>query len=432
MAHRMTSRMRLAAALLGCAACSPSASGANAVTAVTAVRFWSLGDTTRVVIETLDEFEYRWDRVPSPERVFFDIIDARMRLGGRRLHTIHVGDRLLKQIRVAETQPGVTRVVFDVEPEVQHSASQLTNPNRLIVELRPSAAMAVVPPVEPRMVSAPPLPKQTPRIDTAPDPTRLRDRIAAAPAPPKPAKMGSDSRSLTRVLGLKVARIVIDAGHGGADTGTSGPRGLLEKDLVLDVAKRLGELVRTRMGAEVIYTRTDDTYVPLEARTQMANDRKADLFLSIHANSSSSESSSGVETYYLNLTTSKEALELAARENAGSQKTVYELQDLLHSIALQDKIDESRAFAGKIQTALYSASARANSRSRNRGVKKAPFVVLIGATMPSVLAEIGFVSNPRDEVLFGRSEVRQRLAEGLFRGISQYAETLSRFEVAQK
>jgi N-acetylmuramoyl-L-alanine amidase len=429
MARRITWRAKFAAALLGCAAVPLPAPAANAVTAV---RFWSLGDTTRVVVETADEFEYHSDRIQNPDRVFFDIVGARMRLGGKGQHTIPVGDRLLKQIRVAQTLPGVTRVVFDLESGVEHVASQLTNPNRLIVELRAPALAAVEPAVEPRMTAAPPLPKQTPRVDKAPDPTRLRDRIAAAPAPPKPAKLGAGSQSLTRVLGLKVARIVIDAGHGGPDTGTAGPNGLLEKDLVLDVARRLGELIRTRMGAEVIYTRVDDTFVPLEARTQLANDRKADLFLSIHANSSPASNASGVETYYLNLTGSNEALEVAARENASSQKTVYELQDLIQSIALQDKIDESRAFAAKIQMSLYSASVRANSRTRNRGVKKAPFVVLIGATMPSVLAEIGFVSNPRDEALFNRAEVRQRLAEGLYRGISQYAATLSQFEVAQK
>ena len=151
---------------------------------------------------------------------------------------------------------------------------------------------------------------------------------------------------MIRVLGLKVGRIVLDPGHGGHDTGTVGPEGLREKDLVLDVAKRLGALIEERMGSEVIYTRSDDTFIPLERRTEIANEAKADLFLSIHANSSPLRTAAGVETYYLNFTTSKAALDLAARENAGSQKSVYELQDLLEKIALKDKVEESREFAG--------------------------------------------------------------------------------------
>jgi N-acetylmuramoyl-L-alanine amidase len=236
---------------------------------------------------------------------------------------------------------------------------------------------------------------------------------------------------MTRVLGLKIGRIVLDAGHGGHDTGTAGPGGLLEKDVVLEITKRLGELIETRLGAEVIYTRSDDTFIPLERRTEIANESKADLFLSIHANSSPAGSSSGVETYYLNFSTSKEAMEVAARENASSQKTVYELKDLLQRIALQDKVEESRQFAARVQQAVYSASRKSNSRTRDRGVRKAPFVVLIGAQMPSVLAEIGFISNPRDEALFRKSDFRRRIAEGLYEGISRYASTLSQFQVAK-
>ena len=236
---------------------------------------------------------------------------------------------------------------------------------------------------------------------------------------------------MTRVLGLKIGRIVLDAGHGGHDTGTYGPGGLLEKDLVLDVTKRLGALIETRMRAEVVYTRSDDTFIPLESRTQIANQHKADLFLSVHANSSPEGNSSGVETYYLNFATSQAAMEVAARENASSQKTVYELKDLLQKIALQDKVEESREFAARIQQHLYTASFKANNRTKNRGVKKAPFVVLIGASMPSVLAEIGFVSNPKDEALLKRAETRQKIAEGLYKGLAQYASSLSQFQVAR-
>ena len=239
-------------------------------------------------------------------------------------------------------------------------------------------------------------------------------------------------RSLIRVLGLKIGKIVIDAGHGGHDTGTIGPNGLLEKDVVLDVAKRLGRLLESRLGAEVVYTRQDDTFVPLETRTAIANRERADLFISIHANSSHDSDARGVETYYLNFTSSPEALEVAARENAVSEKSIYELQDLVKKIALKEKIEESREFAGDVQESLYGGLALNNAGVRNRGIKKAPFIVLIGANMPSILAEISFVSNPTDERKMETSEHRQRIAESLYRGVSKYVNGLSGVKVASK
>ena len=237
---------------------------------------------------------------------------------------------------------------------------------------------------------------------------------------------------MIRALGLKIGKIVIDAGHGGHDTGTIGPNGLLEKDVVLDVAKRLGRLLETRLGAEVIYTRRDDTFIPLETRTAIANRERADLFISIHANSSRDSDARGVETYYLNFTSSPEALEVAARENAVSEKSIHELQDLVKKIALKEKIEESREFAGDVQDSLYGGLALKSSGIRNRGIKKAPFIVLIGANMPSILAEISFVSNPTDERKMETMEHRQRIAESLYRGVSKYVNGLSGVKVASK
>ena len=239
-------------------------------------------------------------------------------------------------------------------------------------------------------------------------------------------------RSLIRALGLKIGRIVIDPGHGGHDTGTIGPDGLQEKDLVLEVGRRLGKLLETRLGAEVVYTRKDDTFIPLETRTAIANQQRADLFISIHANSSQDPAARGVETYYLNFTSSPEALEVAARENAVSEKSIYELQDLVKKIALKEKIEESREFAGDVQESLHSGLAAKSPAIRNRGVKKAPFIVLIGANMPSILAEISFVSNPADEHRLETSEYRQRIAESLYRGIAKYVDGLSGIKVASK
>ena len=246
------------------------------------------------------------------------------------------------------------------------------------------------------------------------------------------APTAEGDRSLIRALGLKIATIVIDAGHGGHDTGTIGPNGLLEKDLVLDVALRLGKLLESRLGAEVTYTRDDDTFIPLETRTAIANEHRADMFISVHANSSSDESARGVETYYLNFTTNANALEVAARENAVSQKSVYELQDLVKKITLKDKIEESRELAGDVQQSLYAGLSPKNPTLRNRGVKKAPFVVLIGANMPSILAEISFVSNPTDEKKLQTPEYRQKIAESLYKGVAKYADGLSGVKVASK
>jgi N-acetylmuramoyl-L-alanine amidase len=242
----------------------------------------------------------------------------------------------------------------------------------------------------------------------------------------------SGDRSLIRALGLKIGRIVIDPGHGGHDTGTIGPHGLEEKDLVLEVGRRLGKMLETRLGAEVVYTRKDDTFIPLETRTAIANQERADLFISIHANSSRDPDARGVETYYLNFTSSPEALEVAARENAVSEKSIYELQDLVKKIALKEKIEESREFAADVQQSLHSGLALKSPAIRNRGVKKAPFIVLIGANMPSILAEISFVSNPSDEHRLETAEYRRRIAESLYRGIAKYVNGLSGVKVASK
>jgi N-acetylmuramoyl-L-alanine amidase len=446
---------------------------------VTAVRHWSLGEVTRVAIEVNGDFQFRTDRLHNPERVYFDILNARPSIESRRLFSEAVNDRLLQRVRVAETVPGITRVVLDLAEAVEATPSQLVNPNRLVIELR-SGTPPAIPPPPILSTSLPPAPKppilktEPPRVEppAAPpkpvavvepavtaEPSKAQvsaDNVSAttgdaalvakveppkvevlAPPSPSAAESAKSARhtstgqsSLIRALGLKINRVVIDPGHGGQDQGTAGPKGLLEKDLVLDVSKRLGKLIEDGMGAEVIYTRSDDTFVPLEGRTALANEKKADLFLSIHANSSSVPRVSGIETYYLNFTDSKDALDVASRENASSEKSVFELRDIIQKITLHDKAEESREFAGRIQTSLFALSARNFPGEKNRGVRKAPFVVLIGANMPSVLAEIGFLSNPKEEALLKKPEYRQKLAESLYRGLSRYAEGLSHFQMA--
>jgi N-acetylmuramoyl-L-alanine amidase len=435
---------------------------------IEAIRFWSFGDVTRIAIQTQGSYQITSDQVDTPPRLYFDLNGLRPPASAHRgVETFQVGDHRLKKIRVSEINPGTTRVVFDLEGPVDVVSSQLVNPDRLMIELRPKD----VPPPNasiagntrparradlPASVIANPSPTQAPAADVttpvqrasvSPPPSTLapipaplppaaamRATVPASKPPGPPTAAHRDStgdRSLVRVFGLKMAKVVIDAGHGGHDTGTIGPNGLMEKDLVLDVALRLGALITQRLGAQVVYTRSDDVFIPLEDRTRIANDEKADLFISIHANSSPEPSATGVETYYFNLSSDKTGLDLATRENATAESAISDLNDLLHKAVLQTKLEESRDFAQKVQTSLWAGSVKMNNRSRDRGVRQAPFVVLIGATMPSILAEIGFVSNPHDEKLMKRTDQRQKIAEALFKGVSQYTNSLSHVQIAR-
>jgi N-acetylmuramoyl-L-alanine amidase len=312
------------------------------------------------------------------------------------------------------------RVVKDPVVQDRDAVAKLDSPGIELGKIKPAGVGTI---------SSTPSPSDHIRSNTA----RSRRKTPAADFDIREAQpTASGDRSLIRALGLKIGKIVIDPGHGGHDTGTIGPNGLEEKDLVLDVSRRLGKLLRTRLGAEVIYTRKDDTFIPLETRTAIANQEAADLFVSVHANSSHDSDARGVETYYLNFTSSPEALEVAARENAVSEKSIHELQDLVKKIALKEKIEESQEFAADVQRFLHSGLAAKNPGQRDRGVKKAPFIVLIGANMPSILAEISFLSNPGDERRLETAEYRQKIAESLYRGIAKYVSGLSGVKVASK
>jgi N-acetylmuramoyl-L-alanine amidase len=444
---------------------------------VTAVRHWSAPDDTRVTVELDQKQTVQFDaqRIDHPDRIFFDLKNTRLssELIGR---SFDVDDGLVTKVRVAQYKPGRARIVIETTDRSSYNASLLMNPPRLVIDVRtgenPNAGAAnnAAAPVAPGRVipagekslspasasaikrviveadaddstdtndSAPAKviaksSKATSGPASAPSSRAAKTRLASAKSMRESQPTSSGDRSLIRALGLKIGKIVIDPGHGGYDTGTIGPNGLLEKDLVLDVSKRLGKLLEARLGAEVVFTRRDDTFIPLETRTVIANQEQADLFVSVHANSSHDPDARGVETYYLNFTSSPEALEVAARENAASDQDIHELQDLVKKIALKEKIDESREFASDVQESLHSGLAAKTSGVRDRGVKKAPFVVLIGANMPSILAEISFISNPGDEKRLQSPEYRQRIAESLYRGISRYVNGLGGIKVASK
>jgi N-acetylmuramoyl-L-alanine amidase len=483
---------------------------------VTSIRHWSTPEYTRIAIGLEKDVKFQAQRIENPGRIFFDLLDTNLTpsLLGK---AFDVDDSLLKKIRVAQFQPGKSRIVLEVADSSDYRTSMLTDPPRLIIDIHsidihskdnhdktkiaaretpakePIAATAAAEtPAKAAASKAPEAaeakarsqkPADKPLLvasssgarktvieaddddDSAAtvaklDPPEIKPAAKAPVTLPPPAlnlptlsrnsnrnrrppatvfpdvreasPTASGDRSLIRALGLKIGRIVIDPGHGGHDTGTIGPNGLEEKDLVLDVGRRLGRLLQSRLGADVVFTRKDDTFIPLETRTSIANQEQADLFVSIHANSSRDPGARGVETYYLNFTSSPEALDVAARENAASDKSVYELQDLVKKIALKEKIEESHEFASNVQRALHSGLAAKSPGIRDRGVKKAPFIVLIGANMPSILAEISFVSNPGDERRLQTSDYRQRIAESLYRGISRYVGGLSGVKVASK
>ena len=450
---------------------------------VTGIRHWSTPDYTRVAIDLGDDVTYEAARVPNPDRIYFDLHGTRLaqELVGKSFSV--TDDGFLKKIRAAQFSNDMTRVVLDVNDVTEYSAFLLPNPYRLIIDIHggskaePGASVVNVP-MQRAAAAAPTVPNTTAvkagssfdvaalsaqpgRVEATNQPTSqpisavVKDAGAesasstgsvASALPPstlRRAKKGKVVRdpdagparaatptadgetSLVRALGLKIGRIVIDAGHGGHDTGTIGVDGILEKDVVLDVALRVGQLLHDRLGSEIIYTRSDDTFIPLETRTAIANKAQADLFLSIHANSSPDASARGVETYYLNFTSSPDALETAARENAVSDQSIHQLSDLVKKIALKDKIDESREFASDVETSLYGGLQKGNAGLKDRGVKKAPFVVLIGANMPSILAEISFVTNEKDARQLQEPDYRQRVAESLYKGVAKYAGGLS-------
>ena len=265
-----------------------------------------------------------------------------------------------------------------------------------------------------------------PRRPPAPDPPPVASRT---PAPPpatasSPAGGGThDGLSLARQLGLQVSRIVIDAGHGGRDPGAQA-NGLREADVALDIARRVAQRLAAEPGVEVILTRNDDTFVPLRARTALANEVGADLFLSIHANASRNAQAHGVETYFLDFALDPEAERIAARENLAAGATMKDLQNLLEAIAANSKLRESRNFAEAIQRALVNALRAVNGGVRDIGVKQAPFFVLIGAHMPSVLAEVSFLTNRREAELLATDAYRDRIADALLAGILRYRKVL--------
>ena len=383
---------------------SPPQSG---MATISQIRHHSYQDGTRLVLHMDGHAPLKYDRLRRPDRLYIDILDSRVSDALIKGARIDVQDRLISAARLAQNRRNKARLVLDLLGKVSFDAFWLHQPTRLVLDVRESGA--------PRAA----------RTLEGLDPARGGEAELAASLGSKPSARTSDGKlSLTRAMGLKSRRIVIDAGHGGHDTGTVGAGGLREKDVVLDIAKRLGTLLEDRLDAEVIQTRASDVFVELEERARMANERNADLMISIHCNSAPSKTVRGIETYYLSLTSDEWALEVASQENATASYSVHQLEDLVSKITLGERTEESKEFATRIQSSLHGGLASHSPKIRDRGIRKAPFVVLIGTEVPAVLAEIGFLSNREDESLMRRSDFRQEVAEHLFRGIADYMRSL--------
>jgi N-acetylmuramoyl-L-alanine amidase len=376
--------------------------------AVTGIRHWSASDSSTVVIDLQDQVQYEAHRLSNPERIYFDLHDTTLPpdLANK---SIAVLDALLVQVRMAQPAAGITRVVLETKVAADYSVSLEQNPYRLVVEVRKLGAKP-----QPRArvdLFGPANPSETFEAK-GPQSTGASVLVKSALAPSSIATNHAQANSHVPQI-----RLVLDAGHGGWDLGTVGRKGLMEKDLVLDIVDRLGKLVQSKLGAEVIYTRQDDTYIPLEKRAEIANVAHADLFLSIHANYSDFPSARGVETYYTNTYSSLKA------RTPGADTTDPALQNVnWMNVDIREKVQESHRFAASIQRSLYGNLSTKNPGLRDRGVKAASYVVLTGTEMPAILAEVSFVSSPTDESELQRSAYRQQIAEALYQGIFRYAE----------
>ena len=397
---------------------TPAASSQNASadktdepTTVTDIRSWSSAKSSTVVIELQDNVRYEEHRLSGPDRIYFDLPDTTLvrKLVGK---IIEVEDSsFLLRVRVAQPTPGTTRVVLDTKNNPEYTVRMDQAPYRLIVEVHSADAPApskanldLFAPAKPPAQAA----IAKPQVAIPNSTLSLPTGRAETPAPV--------NNSVPKF------RIALDAGHGGWDEGTIGRRGLMEKDLALDIVARLGKLVTEKLGGEVIYTRRDDTYIPLEKRAEIANLAQADFFVSIHANYSSTTTARGVETYYSNTYSSLNA------RIPGTDETVQQVN--WTNVDIREKALQSQRLASSVQNALYDRLAKTNAGIPDRGVKKASYVVLTGTTMPAILAEVSFISSAADEKSLKRSTYRQQIAEALYKGIARFVTTQRKMTLA--
>lgn len=354
------------------------------------IRHTSSQSYTRVVMDLSAGVQYETHILkedPSkglPPRIYVDLLGARLSLNVAR--RIVVRDRLLLQVRVGQFSPDVVRVVLDMKSLRGHKTFLLPDPYRLVIDIH-------------------------------------GERKRRKPGISAKGKIGRP-RATKKAVPRGIRKIVLDPGHGGRDPGAIGPGGIKEKDIVLSIAKRLAKKLKRKMGVEVILTRTDDSYIPLEDRTAIANAHDADLFISLHTNASHNRRARGIETYYLDNTTNEASIRLAARENGTSRRNISDLQFILSDLTQSYKLEDSIGLAHHLQSSLVSHIGRRYRRAKDLGVKKALFYVLVGAEMPSALAEILFISNKVEARVLTRGSIRNTIVEALYRGIKKHRDSM--------
>ncbi|MRR53053.1 MAG: N-acetylmuramoyl-L-alanine amidase [Deltaproteobacteria bacterium] len=370
---------------------------------VTDLRSWSNPDYTRIAV-TLDRevtftpHKLRRDpQVSLPERIYIDFAGARIAPG---VKDISIGDGLLKTARVGQFRSDVVRVVLDIENIQDYKIFPLSDPFRVIIDVKGERRTEI---------------------------SRLENTIQASRPEPVPEREPVRVERVSTGSSFKPAkirRIVVDPGHGGHDPGAIGADGLKEKDIVLSIGLKLARQLKEQLGLDVVMTRSTDVFIPLEERTAIANKVNADLFLSIHANASLNRSASGIETYYLNLAKSDKAVRVAARENNTSLEKVGLLQNILFDLMANYKINDSARLADDVQKSLHGKLEKKYSGVKNLGVKQGPFYVLLGATMPSILVETAFISNEHDAELLADSNYHEATAAGIVEGVRSYIKQL--------
>ena len=452
----------------------PAGTQAEMAAQLTEIRYWSTADYTRIVIDLDKHVLYHHNEIENPYRIFVDFQQTVLtqEVKGRNYS---VTDLFLNRIRVGQFSENVARVVLDFKKKGSFTIFTLENPFRMVIDIRdadkavtleqrkkelarlfqdtrrqeeprtpdpspeaakPAGTAETAKPAEAdpkktpepvKQADASPKPDKTPPPVTAPPKAEPKpepagkSQPAVAGSPQPPSKPTSDGdRTLQRILGMKVARIVIDPGHGGKDSGSIGVNGVKEKEVTLAIAKRLKEQIEARMQVEVLLTRSGDEYVPLEQRTAFAQVKQADLFISIHANYSKDNQIGGIETFFLGLTKDPRSQLIAAIENATAQQNLNQLEDTIKKITIYEKMNESKEFAQKVHRQLFRSMKKLVANARDRGVKRAPFVVLIGTDIPAILVEIGFISNKKEAELIGSRKGQEKVAGAIFKGVEDY------------
>jgi N-acetylmuramoyl-L-alanine amidase len=376
----------------------------KALTKVKDIRHWSTPGYTRVVIDLERPIKYRSHRlkrdpdIKKPERLYVDLKNSY--IGGDIESTIPIKDGLLQRARAGQYKKNTVRVVLDINSIRGYKTFHLHDPFRIVVDVRGKK-----------------------RLD---DQGRTTSKVESRPVRKGVRKVKEPDKtvSLARQFGLNVRRIVIDPGHGGKDPGCHLPGGIKEKDIVLSLAKILARKIKARLQCEVFLTRTKDVFLSLEQRTAFANVKKADLFISLHINAYKQKGVYGMETYFLNMATDKRAVMLAARENATSEKNISDLQSILNDLMLNTKISESSKLAYEVQRGMLVRVKKRYTKVKSLGVKQAPFYVLIGAEMPAILVETGFITNPMERKRLLSKKYQGYLADGMVGGIDSYIKSI--------